>query len=164
MVTRRISSSACFGAEVGHQHGEDEVGEDALQFRSSAGADLVEDHRGGAADREARPCPPAAPRSARVLAAFLEEGGEAGQRGAVARPRVVARRGHLDHRDARDVGLGGEQLDERPQAGGDPLRPGLVRSRLEGGGDMGDEDVEDGVVGLEKAGRLVLEHLLEGLP
>ena len=42
-----------FRAEVGHQHGEDQVGQDPVQLRPAAGADLVEDHRGGAADREA---------------------------------------------------------------------------------------------------------------
>ena len=67
-----------------------------------------------------------------VLAPFLEEGREAGQRCAVALPRVVAGGGHLDHRHPRDVRLGGEQLDQRPQPGRDPLRPGLAVGRLEG--------------------------------
>ena len=48
-------------------------------------------------------------------------------------------------------------------------RPAAIRSgqgspdgRLEGGRDMGDENVDDGVVGLEEAGLLVVEDLVEG--
>ena len=143
-----------FRAQVGHQHGEDQVGQDPLQLRPAAGAHLVEDHRGGAADREAGGVGGQLVALARVGAALLEEGGEAGQHRPVALARVIAGGGHLDHRHPGDVGLGGEQLDQGPQPGGDLLRPGLVRGRLEGGRDVGDEDVDDRVVGLQEAGLL----------
>ena len=94
---------------------------------------------------------------------FSRNGREAGQHRPVAVARVVARGGHLDHRQAGDVGLDREQLDQRAEPGGDLLRPGLAGGRFEGGGDVRDEHVEDRLVGLQEAGLLALEHLVEGL-
>ena len=75
--------------QVGHQHREDKVGQNPLQLGAAAGADLVEDHRGAGADREARGV---GGRSclAAELAPLLEEGvrsGPAPPRRAAARRR-----------------------------------------------------------------------------
>ena len=101
---------------------------------------------------------------AETVAPFLEEVGEAPQRRPVADPRVLADGGHLDHRHAGDVVLG------RPAARPAPAgrrRSGPARAAptaaLEGGRDVGDEDVDDRVVGLEEAGLLAGEHPVEGL-
>ncbi len=136
-----------------------------MRFSSgpAAGADLVEDHRGGAADREAGRVGRQLVALPRVLAAFLQEGGEAGERGPVAAPRVVAG-GVTSTIAIRAISASAASSSTRArERRGDPLRPGLARGRLEGAGDVGDEDVEDGVVGLEEALRLVLEHLVEAL-
>ena len=58
--------------------------------------------------------------------------------------------------------LGPQQLDQGTQAGGDLLGPGLVRCRLEGGRHVRHQHVGHRVVGLQEAGCLVLEHLVEG--
>ena len=50
-----------------------------------------------------------------------------------------------------------------PSAAGDPLRPRAAGGGLEGTAHVGEEDVEDRLVGLEEAALLVAEHLLEGL-
>ena len=133
------------------------------QFRPAAGADLVEDHRGGAADREAGGVGRQLVGLAGDGAAFLEEVGEAAQRRPVADPRVLADGGHLDHRHPGDVVLGASRSTRARRRGGDPVRPGLADGALEGGRDMGDEDVDDRVVGLEEAGLAAGEHLVEGL-
>ena len=98
----------------------------------------------------------------RVLSPLLEERDEAGERLAVEAAGAVPGGGPLDHGQPGDVRLGGEQLDHRPQGDGDPLRPGLAGGRGVGPGDVGDDDVVDGAEGLEEAGLLVVEELVEG--
>ena len=99
----------------------------------------------------------------RVLAALLEQAREPRQRRAVALPRALAHRGHLDHRHPGDVGLGGQQFDQCPQRRRHPVGPGLAAGSLVGAGDVGDEDVDHRVVGLEEAVLLAVEHFVEGL-
>ena len=89
-ITRPHLVLGRFGADVRHQHREHQVGQDAAQLGAAPGADLVEDHRGGAADREAG----GVGRQLLALrgdgAALLEEVGEPAQRRPVAdraRPR-----------------------------------------------------------------------------
>ena len=70
---------------------------------------------------------------------------------------------HLDDREAGLVGVLGEVVEQRPQAGGDPLRPGRSLLRLEAAGGVAEEVAEQHVVGGEEAVLLAVEEFVEGL-
>ena len=70
---------------------------------------------------------------------------------------------HLDDREAGLVGVLGEVLEQRPEPGGDPLRPRRPRLRLEAAGGVAEQVAEQDVVGGEEAVLLAGEELVEGL-
>ena len=95
-------------------------------------------------------------------AAGVEEADEPVGGRAVAEAGRLAERGDLDDRHPGDVGLGREELEQRPQRRRHPVRPGPPLGAVPGRRDVGDEEVEPGVVGLQEAVFLVGEETLEG--
>ena len=160
---RRAHRRRGFGAEVGHRHREDELGEDRAAARRPRPARISSTiiaarRRPRSARSRAAARPPPG-----VLAAVLDKGEKAVQSPAGSgsgRPRPPAAISTIAIRAIS--GLGREQLHQRPQrrpsirsAHGAPAAASKAPAKA------GDEDVDDGVVGLEEADVLAGEHRVE---
>ena len=97
-----------------------------------------------------------------ALAARLEVGDEALDRGVVALDHDRAGDQRLDHAEPGQVGLGGEEGEHRRDPGPDRLRPVLLG--LEGVADALAQLLHDRVVGGDEALVLAAEVLVEGAP
>ncbi len=74
--------------------------------------------------------------------------------------RVGAGGRDLDHGSARQRRVEGEEFDDRREPGLDPLQPGLAAVAV--GDDLGEDLLDQHLVGGEEAVVLVLEVLVEG--